>query len=310
MSAPGSVDERNWLAFIDSVREQAGESIELKALIHGEAGSEETYLAHLRRGRVQLSTASFAASTAIVPEVAVLSLPYLFDSVEHLDFVVDEYLDAEFTRLFADKGLVLLRWLDVGWVNVYGMDEIRIPEDAVGKRLRSPASPAGQLFIRSSGADVVVLPFADVLMSLDTGLIDGGITTSLMYNSALAEKAPFLTLTRHSYEVGFLLANGGWYEGLSPSHRRIVTTSFPDTDAVRADTREYMRGVIETLTGAGQARRLDCDEMRLWITIAGNEGRHEDFVRAMGPGAERLYRRIMEAKRAYRGPQNPFQACP
>ena len=299
LAAPGSVDEKNWRQFIEAVHDQAGDSVELKALIYGEAGTEETYLAHLRRGRVHLSSASFAASSAIVPEVALLSLPYLFESVAELDFVVDGYLTEAFAQLFDSKGLTLLRWLDVGWVNLYSTQPIRSPAEATGKRLRSPASPAGQLFLRLAGADVVVLPFAEVVMSLDTGLIDGGITTGLMYNAVLVSQAPFLTLTRHSYEVGFLLANKKWLTGLSPRHRQLVMSSFPSTETVRADTRRYMTALVEKLEAARHALPLRCSEQRRWIEATGTAASHREFAVRLGPAAERLYRLILDAKSAF-----------
>ena len=226
LATPGSIDEANWQLFLQRVRREAPE-VELRALIYGEGGTEESYLSRLRRGRVNVSTASFAASTSIVPEVAVLSLPYLFESTDQLDFVIDEYLHDFYSELFEQKGLALLRWLDVGWVSVYGNEPAYLPAMVENMRLRSPASPAAQLFLRSAGADVIVLPFAEVLTALQTGLIDGGVTSGLMYAALLSDHAHYLTLTRHSYEVGFLLANAKWLERLPEEYRTLVTESFP-----------------------------------------------------------------------------------
>jgi TRAP-type C4-dicarboxylate transport system substrate-binding protein len=294
---PGSVDERMWHAFAARVEARPQADIELKALIHGEAGAEGVYLSHLRRGRVQISTASFAISGSIVPEVALLSLPYLFDSKAEVDFVIDNYLDKEFRQLFAAQGLVLLRWMDVGWVNLYSVEPLLAPANAINKRLRSPASLASRAFLQRVGADVVVLPFDEVLLGLDTGLIDGGITSGLMYAAALKDTAPHYTLTRHSYEVGFLLANARWFNRLPEEQQALVQDGFPSTQVLRQDTRAYMADVMAELASGGFSQELSCAQRKAWVAAARQE--RDELINDLGNGAQRLYQLILVGKAAF-----------
>ncbi len=305
---PGSVDERMWQAFAARVNARPQADIDLKALIHGEAGAERVYLSHLRRGRVQLSTASFASSSSIVPEVALLSLPYLFESEAEIDFVIDTYIDEEFRRLFAAQDLVLLRWMDVGWVNLYSVQPVLQPAAARGKRLRSPASLASRAFLERAGADVVVLPFDEVVMGLDTGLIDGGITSGLMYAAMLRDNAPHYTLTRHSYEVGFLLANRRWFDNLSADHRALVQNGFPTTAELRRDTRAYMARVMSELHDAGRTLTLSCPQRRAWVAATRRE--RDELVAELGAGAAPLYERILAAKAAFARQPGYAPRCP
>jgi TRAP-type C4-dicarboxylate transport system substrate-binding protein len=305
---PGSVDERMWQGFAERVNARPEADIELKALIHGEAGAEGVYLSHLRRGRVQISTASFAISGAIVPEVALLSLPYLFESEAEIDFVIDGYLDEEFRRLFADQGLVLLRWMDVGWVNLYSVEPLLAPAGALNKRLRSPASLASRAFLQRVGADVVVLPFDEVVMGLDTGLIDGGITSGLMYAAALKDTAPHYTLTRHSYEVGFLLANGRWFDRLSADHQALVREGFPTTATLRRETRAYMADVMADLARGGHSRELRCEQRQAWVSAARQA--QDGLVAELGDDAARLYQRILTAKAEFARQPGFTPVCP
>ena len=305
---PGSVDERMWQSFAARVAARPEADIDLKALIHGEAGAESVYLSHLRRGRVQMSTASFGSSSAIVAEVTLLSMPYLFQSEAEIDFVIDNYLDETFRRLFAEQGLVLLRWMDVGWVNLYALTPLLAPSQAADRRLRAPASLAARAFLRAAGADVVVLPFDEVVMGLDTGLIDGGVTTGLMYAAVLQDAAPHYTLTRHSYEVGFLLANQPWFDGLSAEHQELVREGFPGTAELRRDTRAYMARTMAELRSNGRTHELSCSQVRAWIAATARQ--REELVAASGPAAPALYDRIMQAKRAFARQPGVEPVCP
>ena len=297
LASPGSVDERNWLNFIAKVEEDSSGDVRIRALIRGEAGAERAYLAGLRRGRTQLSSASFAGSAAIVPEVSVLSLPYLFQSVEEIDFAVDCYLDGLFRDLFAEKGLEVLRWYDVGWVNLYGIEPYRTPQQAAKVRLRSPASPAARVFLQRVGADVIVLPFEEIIVGLDTGLIDGGVTTGIMYEAALRDKAPHFVMTRHSYDVGFLLANRRWYQGLSEEKRLLIERSFSTTTWIRKQTRLDNQARLAKLKQAGAVIELSGAELDEWRR-AGSSG-NADFVDDLGPKARQVYVSVLEAKRAF-----------
>ncbi len=305
---PGSVDEQMWQAFAARIQARPTADIQLKALIHGEAGPERVYLSHLRRGRVQISTASFASSSTIVPEVTLLSLPYLFESHAEIDFVIDRYLDEIYRELFTAQGLVLLRWMDVGWVNLYARAPLVTPDEAVNRRLRAPASLAARAFLRRAGADVVVLPFDEVVMGLDTGLIDGGVTAGLMYAAVLQDTAPHYTLTRHSYEVGFLLANRRWFEGLSLEHQALVRDGFPTTAALRRDTRAYMARVMDELGAAGRTRELSCAQRRAWV--AATSPARDELVAELGPGAQALYERILSAKAEFARRPDYAPICP
>lgn len=297
LASPGSVDERNWQAFIANVEAESSGEVHIKALIRGEAGAERAYLAGLRRGRTQLSSASFAGSAAIVPEVSVLSLPYLFQSVEEIDFAVDCYLDGLFRDLFAEKGLEVLRWYDIGWVNLYGIEPYRTPEQAAKVRLRSPASPAARVFLQRVGADVIVLPFEEIIVGLDTGLIDGGVTTGIMYEAALQDKAPHFVMTRHSYDVGFLLANRRWYRGLSDARRLLIERSFPATEWIREQTRIDNQARLSKLKQAGAVLELSDAELEQWRRT-GSLG-NADFVDDLGGKAREVYVSVLEAKRAF-----------
>lgn len=113
-AAPGSVAEANWRRFTANVGVWAPEfSVELR---HGEAAGEPMQrVAALQSGELHIAALPPAAATALVPELAVLSAPGLFDSQEQADYVLDRVALAAFRPLFTEKGLRLLDWIDDGW---------------------------------------------------------------------------------------------------------------------------------------------------------------------------------------------------
>lgn len=294
-SLPGSVDERNWRRFEQNVNTWAP-NLRLKMLIRGEGGPEETQFSNLRRGRVQIVGGSFAGAAAIVPELAVLSAPYLFESQAEADYVMDEVLLEPFRRLFAEQGLRLLQWLDIGWVNLYARRPILTPADARGARLRAASSVASQEFIAAVGGDMISLPFPDILPALQTGLIDGGVTTITMYSlGGLAAEAPHYVLTEHSYDVGVLLANRDWFLALTPHDRDVFQQAFGSAGQARLDAREAVRELAARFESEGvSVHRPGPQERRAWVEAA--RPAHAAIIRKAGGRSQEIYDLILRGK--------------
>lgn len=295
-SLPGSVDERNWRRFEQNVAAWAPE-FRLKLLIRGEGGPEETQFSNLRRGRVQIVGGSLAGAAAIVPELAVLQAPYLFESQAEADYVMDEVLLEPFRRIFAEQGLRLIQWLDIGWVNLYARQPILSPADAHGARLRAASSLASQEFVAAIGGDLVTLPFPDILPALQTGLIDGGVTSITMYSlSGLAAEAPHYVLTEHSYDVGVLLANRAWFDRLTPHDKDVFMQAFGSAGQARSDARAAVAELFAGLEADGGVTvyRPDPGQRRAWAEAA--RPAHEAIILKAGGRSQEIYDLILKGK--------------
>jgi len=173
VTAPGTPWHDGWLHFEEALKGQP-ELLQPVFYLGGQLGSEEMALSQLRRGRIQMGGFSLQGASSVVPELGILMSPYLFDSLDEVDFTMDKYLLEAFDKLFAAKGLVLLSWAEVGWTSLYASTPLLSPADTAGLKLRSSNALASQLLVQSIGADMIPLTFADIMPSLQTGLIQGG----------------------------------------------------------------------------------------------------------------------------------------
>ncbi|MCC5860441.1 MAG: TRAP transporter substrate-binding protein DctP [Gammaproteobacteria bacterium] len=306
----GSSDERHWQRFERNVREQAGDTLDPVMLVRGEAGPEETMLSELRRGRrIQVGGGSFQGLATIVPEIAVVSAPFLFDSIEEVDFVFDEYLFEPFSELFAAQGLVVLQYTDIGWVNLYAQKPILEPNDARGYPMRAASSLAALHFTESIGADSKSLPFTDIVPSLQTGLIRGGATSTTMYTyGGVMSEARHLSLSRHSYDKGFILANARWFASLDAHEQAVIRAAFGGHEVVREVTRRMVAETLESLPAQGIEVHAWSDEQRArWVEQAWPQ--HERLIRRVGGRAQEIYELILEGKQAFQDRQAANEAA-
>lgn len=224
---PGDIGERIWLDYEATVLQRSQGQTKLRMLIRGETGGEETRMPALLRGRVHISSFSDSGMSRVVPEFGLLTAPYLFDSIEEAHFVVDNYLREPYAELSADKGFVVLNWQDVGWLNIYGRKPLLSPEATAGYRMRSLQSSASVLFLQAIGADVIHIPRTELVSSLQTGLVEGGESSLVLYASGgEAEYAAHMTRTQHARQFGFSIVNKRWFERLDENTQDIISTSF------------------------------------------------------------------------------------
>lgn len=294
---PGTITDRQWDVFTSNIAAEADPPIALKMMIRGEAGSEETMLQAARRGRIQLAAPSLAGATSLVPELAVLQLPFLFDSPAQMDWIYDEVLPQEFRTAFAARGLVFLHWIDSGWLGFYGPTSFADPSAVEGVKLRTAPTDAARLTAQVLKADAIYVPYPEIIQALQTGLIEGGMTSDYGFvTGGMAAEVQVFTHTRHAYDTGMMLANADWYDALSKTNQRLMMRAYGDTTDFRKRSRDYTTGELTNLpqTAGTRVVALSAAERDKWVAVT--RPTHRALLDRIGPPAEALYAVIADAK--------------
>ncbi|MGY9013748.1 MAG: TRAP transporter substrate-binding protein [Rhodospirillales bacterium] len=296
---PGSRAAEVFYDYADRIETESQGTLKPQLLIHGEGGPEEQILSGTRRGRLKLATLSSLVLSNIVPEVAYLGAPFLFDTKEEFDYVVDHVFFDVFAPLFAEKGLTIIRWVDLGGQNIYANKPVLWPKDAVGMRLRATQDIAARLFLESVGADVIYITSPETIPGLQTGMIDGGLTPTVAYvGTGLVPDAPHFMLTQHFFLGGFFLANTDWLESLSPKHRSIITDMFASTDELRQVIAHMNADGLASADEEGfTAHHFSPEQRAAWK--AASIGTHERIVSEIGGQAQEVADAIQAGRDAF-----------
>ena len=305
-AAPGTPGDDYWQRFGDAIVQGSGGRLEVRLLIRGEVGPEEAIFAQVRRGRrIQIAGVSTSPMTSFLPELDVLRLPFVFDSLDQVGFVLDYYLKEPVAELLLEHDLIMLDWMSAGWLNLYGRAPIVRLEDIKGRRMRVNASQAALNFMKAVSADVVPVPFSDVVPGLQTGMIDGGEqSTQLFVTGGFAKFAPHFTRTKHAFLTAIIIANKQWYEGLSDEDRSIYRNSVPRDCWYRNKFRSANeKGIVEAIEHGLSVHEISDQERQRWSDATASV--RLDFIRETGAGAEKLLDLIEQGKAAFaaRGPQ-------
>jgi len=295
-ATPGTPGEAMWLKFRDEVATASHGKLRVRPLIYGQLGSEEQLLSGLRRGRIQFANLSAQVTSTVVPELAILYAPYLFDSEAQADFVYDRYLTDVFRRLLAQQGLYLLTWYEIGFHHIYSRTPLLLPQDVRGRRFRVSASLTARLFAQALHADVIPLGYGEIVSSLQTGLVTAGENSVSLYaRTGIAPQAPYLTLTGHALGMSVIVAQKAWWDGLSGEDRGLLRRSFPSIGDSRRLIRAETAAELAAAADLGfNVRSLNADQKARWR--AATAGMTETLIETIGGQAREIYDLIQKGK--------------
>jgi TRAP-type C4-dicarboxylate transport system substrate-binding protein len=139
----------------------------------GTMGSEADMVRRMRLGQLQAAMVTVSGLSEIEPAVAGLqSMPKIYRTLEEVDYI-GQKMEPMLEKRLNEKGFVVLFWSDTGFVRFFSKQSVVTPDEFKKAKLFVAASRPAELAIyRFVGCHPVPLEVADVLPSLQTGLID------------------------------------------------------------------------------------------------------------------------------------------
>lgn len=298
-TAPNTPWDENWKDVTAAFEANAELGLDLELLVRGETGSSEERLNSLRRNRLQFVSAPLGSGAAMIPELAVLQLPFLFDSTPEADFVLDEYALPRFQDMFAEKGIMFLRWTEAGSNHIFGDRPFLTPDSVKSFPMRVQTTKASSVYFEGLEADAVYMASNDILQSLQTGLIDGGEAVTIFYwMTGIYREATHFTMTGHAIEPSSILLNKRFWDGLTPEQKNLISTAYPGPKEARNRVREWMADVEADLPNLGVSlHRLNDAQRTAWQTQARSS--YDAILESIGGEAEEIYDLVQEGKAAY-----------
>lgn len=297
----GSIWDEHW-QFRKEVL-MASPEVDFEYYLYGELGNEETMINSLRRDRVQISSASLWGLSSTIPEAAVLSLPYLFESAAEADYFYDCCAGDIIRPYLEPIGIAFLGWSEAGWTGFYGPKGYVEPTAVSGEKLRTPSTPSVALFFQSLDVDTVFLGIQDVVPALQTGMVEGGASSLPWYVNAFKDHAPHYTLTGHHYETTVLMASKKFLDKATPAQRSILDKAFNVFPSQRATVRVDAEEKIQGLRDSGAfVYDLTPQQRARWIAAA--QAVHPAILRDIGGDAEAIYAKVLAAKAEFKARQD------
>lgn len=172
LAPEGSSWMKTFNALSAEVMKRTENKVHLKIYAGGVLGDEVDMLRKMKIGQIQGAALTSGSLSILYKEFDVLQMPFLFQRYEEVDFVLKK-MDSYFRKGLEESGYVLLGWSEAGFI--YPMSTIPIASVGdlkKGKVWSWEASPMAKAVFDEAGVTAVPLSIPDVLVGLQTGLVD------------------------------------------------------------------------------------------------------------------------------------------
>src|SRR5688572_15637661 len=243
-----TVQAVRWMG--ERIAERTEGRLSIRVYYAGQLGRESDTVDLARFGALDLTRVNFAPLNNAFPTTRVFSLPYVFDSVEHMRRAADGKPGAAVLERFRQRELIGLAIYDAGSRSFYNVQRpVHEPGDLQGLKIRVPPSDIFIEAFAALGANPTPLPFGEVYSALQTHLIDGAENNwRTLHTSRQFEVARFVSQTEHSHSPEALLMSRRTFDALSAGDRDIVLAAAAASvpvmrelwDRMEADSRAFV----------------------------------------------------------------------
>lgn len=207
------------------VEERTKGGLQIQVFPSAQLGLEEDIIEQLKMGVNVGQNTDSARLGMYVPEIAVMNAPYFVESLEEVMKLSSLPLVKKWEKELEDKhGIKVLscNWVQ-GLRHMVTNKPIRTPQDLKGLRIRTPGAPIWQESIRAIGAAPVAMPFGEVYMGIQQGVVDGA---DLVYRNVtgakLYETAKYMSETKHILLINFEVVGKRFFDNLPKEYQEIL----------------------------------------------------------------------------------------
>ena len=225
-----------------------------KALVSSEMGNTDDVLEAGMMGEPVIASSDPSRLAAYCPGIGILMMPYLLDSYDQLDGLMETDLYKSWVAELREKGIVLLTANGLtGWRNWVTNKPITKPEDLNGLKIRTMGSPIAINSVNAMGAVATPMAQSEAYNGIQTKVIDGGewqIPT--IYSSKFYEVCSDISLSHHFLLTCDMVCGAAWFDTLSAEQQEQLTTScvqnYKDNQAL---VLEYEQKYLEEMKAKG-----------------------------------------------------------
>jgi len=240
--------------FKEYVEEKSGGSMTVNIQANSVLGGDEDMLEMCAIGTVTLMTPSVASMEMYAPDWSIVSLPYLYNSVDGMYAALDGDLGDYLKETLDNTEYICLGFNSNGTRNMSNnVRPITQVSDLKGIKMRVMNNPTYITWMNALGANATPISFNEVFTGLQQGTVQGQENSaSLTYESKFNEVQKYYSITEHVFDMNALICNRDFYESLTQEEKEIFDYALSeflikDQRQMEADSNdEYIQSIEES----------------------------------------------------------------
>ena len=237
----GSIYHQSLQAMAAKWKQAPGGGVRLVIYPDGTQGGEMDMVRLMRVGTLQAGLVTAVGLAEIEPGVTGLqTIPMMFRSFDEVEYVNDQ-LRPMLEKRLAEKGFVVLFWVDAGWVRYFSKEAMLTPDEMKKRKVFVWAGNVAQVDImKKHGYNPVPLETTDILPGLQTGLINAVPAPPVFaLTTQIDTRAPHMVDVHWAPLVGgCVIKKEAWEKIPSDARAVLLKTAVETGREIRASSRK------------------------------------------------------------------------
>lgn len=254
-------------------KESSGGRIDMNIYSNSRLGNDELLLVGAVQGTLSIVKMDVAQLEQMVPEVALLSIPYTFDSPEEYNALLRGSFGDLLQGCFERAGLKLLNSSALSWKYLTSNVALKTPEDLSKLRIRVLNNSGILGFWRACGAKAGTLDHTELYMALKDGTFNTQDNpVQMVAGYSLGEVQKYLIDTKHQLATHAFVMNLEQYNALPADVQEGFEAFFQSfSDQYRQSIEESTEQVIHDMEIQGKIQVLELPDSVRSAMVAARE---------------------------------------
>lgn len=238
--------------FAELVEEKTDGRVRVDVHPNAQLGNETEMYQGLESGTLDVGIFAPGSIAEFVPEMTILSLPFLVTSREQRDALLDSDVITELEQILADgSGAVPLTYFGGSYRQMFFTAPVSGVEDLQGRLFRVQPSAVLTDSYAATGLEPTVIAYNELYNALQQGVVDGAENESVFIDSQkFYEPAPYIAQTNHEVTIRPVLIAQSTLDELGPELAELVLEAGVEAgEYERATEAEMDDETLEALRG-------------------------------------------------------------
>jgi tripartite ATP-independent transporter DctP family solute receptor len=295
----GSVQDAYAKAFKKRIEEKSGGEVTVNIYPYGTLGTSTQLTELAANGAIQFANASPGHLGKLIPEIQVLSIPYLLSQNNECNKQIlggSEIIYENLDEKFENQGLKLLTMYPEGQMVWTTNKKITSPEDFSNFKIRVMTSPLLVRAYEAFGANPTPMPYSEVYSGLQLGQIDGQVNPIFAIEEMkFYEVQDYMIWAGQQQFTTTVVANYGFYDGLSDEHRQLVDSTVDEmVDVIFKTQDQYNKERLEKIKQTSDIEMIHLNEEQRAVFAERAKQVEKKFVEMTGDSGEKVLNALQQ----------------
>lgn len=222
--ATGTSFDEGLREFADLVAEKSDGRVEVEVYPSAQLGSETDLFENMRQGLVDVAVVSPGFIAEFVPEMSILSMPFLVTSRDQRDAIIEGPVAEELEQLLEEEtGNHVLTYFGGGARQMFFNEPVEGPEDLSGRLFRTQPSQVLADSFSTLGMQASNVDYGELYAALQQNVVSGADNESMFIVAEnFQEAAPHIYATNHEITIRPAVVSGQTLDELPEDLREAV----------------------------------------------------------------------------------------